>query len=207
MLPHPLPVRARAYLLCRSMRVRVPRNHESIKNTHWGSSGVIWYGNSMASRVFTQSFVVVGAIVEQGGKILLVKEAGKTDKGKWNQPAGWLDVGEDPLDAVRREVVEETGFQFEPTGLIGIYSLVREDLREKLGGTPHAVKIIFRGTIVGGALREPGGEIAELRWFTPGEIEAMDGSTLRDIDIKQEVWDYFAGRSYPLEILRHTVSQ
>ena len=68
----------------------------------------------MAERVFTQVFGVVGAIIEKEGKILLVKEAGTHDKGKWNQPAGWIDVGEDPIEMVKRELKEETGLDFNP---------------------------------------------------------------------------------------------
>ena len=56
----------------------------------------------MAERVFTQTFGVVGALVEKDGKILLVKEAKATaDNGKWNIPAGWLDVGENPIGGVK----------------------------------------------------------------------------------------------------------
>ena len=78
----------------------------------------------MVERVLTQTFAVVGAIIEKDEKILLVKEAGTRDKGKWNQPAGWIEVGQNPLVAVVKEVKEETGLDFEPTGLIGIYSTV-----------------------------------------------------------------------------------
>src|SRR4030043_154693 len=58
-------------------------------------------------RVYTQTFGVVGAILERNGKILLVKEAQGRGKGKWSQPAGWIDVGENPIDAVKRGVEEE----------------------------------------------------------------------------------------------------
>ena len=63
------------------------------------------------ARVFTQVFGVVGAIIERDSKFLLVKEhhPGHSAHGKWNQPAGWIDVGENPIDAVIREVREETG--------------------------------------------------------------------------------------------------
>ena len=57
-------------------------------------------------KCFTQPFVVVGAIIENNGKILLVKEAKKIARGLWNQPAGWLDQGEDMVEAVKREVKE-----------------------------------------------------------------------------------------------------
>jgi len=60
-------------------------------------------------RVFTQTFGVVGAIIEKEGKILLVKETKKVAKGLWNHPAGWIDVGENPFEAVKREVNEKVG--------------------------------------------------------------------------------------------------
>lgn len=157
----------------------------------------------MTQRIFTQTFGVVGAIIETDGKILLVRESVvKHDAGKWNQPAGWIDVGENPIDAVKREVKEETGLDFEPTGLVGVYSLHRADLIEKLGATPHAIKLIFRGK-VSGELMKGNEEISEVRWFTRREIEKAGVDFLRDLDIKQEVKDYFAGKSFPLDIIHH----
>ena len=84
-------------------------------------------GNDIHPRVFTQTFCIVGAIIERGGKILLVQEAQGHDRGKWNQPAGWVDPGEDPLIAVSREIKEETGFDFKPESIVGIYSIVNEE--------------------------------------------------------------------------------
>ena len=160
------------------------------------------------SRVYTQVFAVVGAIIEREGKFLLVKENQPThpDHGKWNQPAGWIDVEENPIDAVKREVKEETGYDFTPTHLLSVSSLVRKDQTKHFGATPHALKLVFVGSISKNA-GEIEDDVSEKRWFTPEEIGAMDAKTLRDVDIKRLVKDYLAGVRYPLEILRHTVAK
>lgn len=141
------------------------------------------------------------------GKVLLVKESGLPDKGKWNQPAGWPEVGEDLILAAKREVEEETGYEFTPTHFLGIYSLVRRDLTKIRGWTPHAIKLIFIGHISAEPVKKISSDVTEVKWFTPQEIEKMDITTLRDLDIKQMVKDYFSGRKYPLEIITHTVSE
>ncbi|MFA5746575.1 MAG: NUDIX domain-containing protein [Candidatus Paceibacterota bacterium] len=160
-------------------------------------------------RVFTQTFGVVGALLVKEGKVLLVKEAGRkgADGGKWSHPAGWIDVGEDVIAAAKREVEEETGYEFNPAHLLGIYSLVRKDLEKELGSSPHAIKLIF----IGGISDKPGkdlyDDISETKWFSPEEIEKMGPSELRDIDIKQMVKDYFSGKKYPIDIIRHAASE
>jgi 8-oxo-dGTP pyrophosphatase MutT (NUDIX family) len=158
-------------------------------------------------RVFSQSFCVVGAIIEKDGKIALVQESDskRADAGKWNQPAGWLDVGENPIEAVSREVEEETGFTFTPKAILGIYSLVREDISTPERGTPHAVKIIFVGDTDFSNQKTLHDDVSTIKWYAPEEIEAMDISTLRDVDIKKEVKDYFSSTRFPLEILNHTI--
>lgn len=158
----------------------------------------------MAKRVLTQTFGVVGAILEKDGKILLVKEAKEIAKGMWSHPAGWIDVGENPIKAVKREVKEETCFDFEPTHILGIYSLFKENLKQKFGVTPHGIKIIFIGKISNDGTVNLHDDVSETKWFTSEEIYQMDMDTLRDIDIKKMVKDYFAGKSYSLNLLTHT---
>jgi 8-oxo-dGTP diphosphatase len=160
----------------------------------------------MGNRVFTQTFGVVGAIIEKDGKILLVKEAAKdNDGGKWSHPAGWIDIGEHPAKAAQREVLEETGYEWDPVNLLGISSLVRKDAEAYLGALPHAIKLIFRGKITNETQHPLHDDVTETNWFTPQEIYAMDGNTLRDVDIKQMVKDYFNGQEVSLELLKHTI--
>ena len=163
----------------------------------------------MSERVYTQTFGAVAAMLERDGKFLLVKEQlgeGNPDTGKWSHPAGWTEVGEHPIEGIIREVKEETGYDFTPTHLLGVYSNVRRDISGPKG-TPHAIKVVFVGKISEqptGALND---DVSENRWFTLEEINAMDIDVLRTRDIKKMIRDYLAGKHYPLELITHTVQE
>ena len=45
----------------------------------------------------------------------------------------------------------------------------------------------------------------EVRWFALEDIEKMSRDELRDMDIVDEIKDYFAGRNFPLDLIRHNV--
>lgn len=159
-------------------------------------------------RVFTQTFGCSAAVIEKDGKFLLVKEANKgVDTGKWNHPAGWIEVGESPIETVVKEMEEETGYKFTPTGVLGIYSLVREDLVRLGEEVHHPIKIIFTGTISQERKEDLADDVSEIGWFTAEEIDKMDEQTLRDVDIKKIIKDYLKGKIYPLEIINHTIAK
>lgn len=64
--------------------------------------------------------VTVAAVVMHRDSYLMVEEA-PDDRAVINQPAGHLEHGETLLEAICREVLEETTRPFQPTGLIGVY--------------------------------------------------------------------------------------
>src|SRR5580698_5966357 len=64
--------------------------------------------------------VTVAAIVEKDGRFLVVEEEVHGQR-VLNNPAGHLEPGESFLDAVRRETLEETGWEFLPDTVTGIY--------------------------------------------------------------------------------------
>lgn len=64
--------------------------------------------------------VTVAAVVEHEGRYLLVEE--HTAAGlRLNNPAGHLEPGESPHDAVVREVLEETTCRFTPEAVVGVF--------------------------------------------------------------------------------------
>ena len=144
---------------------------------------------------FKQPFIVVGGLLEKGGKYLLVKESGGPDKGKWNIPAGILDMGENPVEGAAREIREETGFDFEATNILGIYA------GHKVNGGTYAIKIIVAGEF-GEEQSELYDDISETKWFSKDEILAMGPETLRTVDIKDMFEDYEAGIRYPLDLIK-----
>ena len=145
---------------------------------------------------------MVGCIIRKENKFLLVKEA-RIDKGLWNQPAGWLNKGENIVEGAKREAKEETGLKIKIKGLLGIYSLLKRN-HQKLKTDLHAIKIIFAAQTVGNKIKFNKDEIMEAKWFTKKEIEKMGKDQLRDMDIKIEVKNFVENKIYPLELIYHT---
>lgn len=84
-----------------------------------------------------------------------------------NQPAGHVEEGEAPLDAVVREVAEETGLPFVATGFVGAYPLRSASGKDFL-------RLCFTGHVPPGVAPAPRDrEILGCRWLTRKEIEAL----------------------------------
>src|SRR3569833_2910757 len=64
--------------------------------------------------------ITVAAVTETEGRFLLVEER-INRRLVFNQPAGHVEHGETLLEAVVREVREETAWGFEPRELLGVY--------------------------------------------------------------------------------------
>ncbi|MDH0745217.1 NUDIX hydrolase [Pseudomonas sp. GD03842] len=67
-----------------------------------------------------QPHITVATIVEDDGRFLFVEES-KNGKHVLNQPAGHLEPAETLREAAIRETLEETGWDVELTGVVGIY--------------------------------------------------------------------------------------
>ncbi|MDP9225047.1 MAG: NUDIX hydrolase [Actinomycetota bacterium] len=99
--------------------------------------------------------VGVGAIVAQDGRLLMVRRAKDPGRGLWSIPGGHVELGEYLMDAVRREVKEETDLDVEVRELIGILELPEED---------HLIILDYGATIVGPGRPTPGDDVDDARW-------------------------------------------
>ena len=79
----------------------------------------------------------IRAAVFENDKLLLVQE--RSD-GLWSLPGGWTDVDSSPAESVRREVVEESGFEVDVVSLIALHDKHKQDYLPQL---PHAYKTLF----------------------------------------------------------------
>lgn len=84
----------------------------------------------------------VAGIVMRDKMVLLTRHTYGAGKGKLIIPGGYVDWNETPQDAVRREVMEETGVQAEPTDIIGIRFNLKDwyviFMMNYIGGTPRS---------------------------------------------------------------------
>lgn len=139
--------------------------------------------------------MTVAAIVERDGRFLVVEEIADGEQ-VFNQPAGHLEPGEPLLDAVVREVREETGTRFLPESVIGIYRWVNP------GNEETHVRIAFHGRIEedddAPELDEP---IIARHWLSYDELRA-NRDRLRSPLVLGCIDDYRLGTRYPLELLR-----
>jgi 8-oxo-dGTP diphosphatase len=104
--------------------------------------------NSAAFRI-----AVSALLFDEQQRILL---AHRRDIDWWNLPGGGMELGETVEEAVKREVLEETGLKVEVEQLVGVYSKPQK----------QEVVLTFRCHKVGGALTATE-ESRECRYFVP----------------------------------------
>lgn len=113
---------------------------------------------------------VVAIIRNEKDQILFVQEVGKTT---WGFPAGAIELGETPAQAVVREVWEETGLNVVPKHLLGVFG--GEEFRWIYpdGNQVEYINFVFECTVKSGTLQPVDGEIANFRFYDPSSIPPL----------------------------------
>jgi 8-oxo-dGTP pyrophosphatase MutT (NUDIX family) len=113
---------------------------------------------------------VAGIVRNELGEVLLQN---KGNGEKWSLPAGAIELGEAPAEAVVREVWEETGLYVVPRKLLGVFG--GKDYRYQYPNG-HQVEynvVMFDCVIQGGELCPIDNETAELRYFSPNNMPEL----------------------------------
>ena len=138
--------------------------------------------------------MTVAAVIEQDGRYLLVRERSE-GRLVYNQPAGHLEDKESLLEAVMRETLEETGWQFEPLAVIGLYRWRHP------GSQATYMRVCFSGQVNTQLVAQPlDPDIEGVAWLDLEQIRAR-ADELRSPLVMRSIQDYRAGITHPLSLL------
>ncbi|MCF3125722.1 NUDIX domain-containing protein [Streptomyces arenae] len=148
------------------------------------------------------------AVCVENGRVLLAHHVAPGGDRTWTLPGGRVEHAEDPLDAVVREIAEETGCDAVVERLLGVDSRV-VPAADRRPGLPelHSVGVFYRARITGGRLRpEPNGETAASVWTPVPEVAGLCRSSLVDVGLALALTDPPTGHVAPVPVgglIRH----
>ncbi len=111
-------------------------------------------------------------MIEDRGRVLLVKRDIDPGRGLWGLPGGFVDWDEHPEQAMIRECREEVGVDVEPLELLTVLHILQED--------EGIVGLYYRARLVGG-IPVAADEVQEVGWFTPERLPPLAFTTHRNI--------------------------
>jgi 8-oxo-dGTP diphosphatase len=139
----------------------------------------------------------VGAVIvgeRAGGEpvVLLIRRAQEPLRGEWSLPGGVVELGETLEDAIRREVLEETGLAVEVLDTVLAFDRI---LRDEDGRVRyHYVLVDFLCRVSGGANTESAVACAtdalEARWAGAGELSGLTPLT---VEVIEKAWRMATG--------------
>jgi len=115
--------------------------------------------------------VAVGAAVFADQSVLLARRRHEPGKGRWSLPGGAVELGEPIVDALTRELREETSISIEIGGLLGVFDRIVYDPEKRV--KYHYVLVDYWGWIVSGSPR-PGSDISHVQWVPLGELDMFE---------------------------------
>jgi 8-oxo-dGTP diphosphatase len=113
-------------------------------------------------------------LIVRDGKVLLIRRGKEPYKDHWSLPGGGVEPGETVREAVKREVLEETGLDVD----VGLVAGYREEI---LGPHEHYLILAFHCTVTGGELCA-GDDAAECGYMDPNELaDVLTTPALSDV--------------------------
>jgi 8-oxo-dGTP diphosphatase len=114
---------------------------------------------------------VAAVIIDPAGQVLLQR---RSDDGKWGLPGGGIEPGDEPAEALVREIREETALEIVPERIVGVYSGPDFRVRYSNGDETMIVSITFACRPRAGEPRVNDDESLEIRYFSPDALPPME---------------------------------
>ncbi len=110
---------------------------------------------------FEDPKVAVAGLVTNKDKVLLVRRAVHPQINFWSLPSGFVEAGEMPDQALKREIIEETGLDSNVGELLQIEAL----------SAPHKQGIVLIYSVIASEMAvKPADDISEAAWFSTKTI-------------------------------------
>ena len=140
--------------------------------------------------------LIVAGVIEHEGRYLVIEEMAD-GKRVINQPAGRLEADESAAEGAMRETLEESGYLFNPTAIVGFYQWFHAEKNTLY------LRLAFTGELADHKPQQPiDPEILGVRWMSISELEA-EQDRHRSPYVLQCIRDHAAGTRFPLEIIRY----
>jgi len=107
----------------------------------------------------------VAVLIKDDNQVLLVQRSFDPKKGHWTLPSGFVDAGEDPKHAAKRECLEETGLEIKDIHLLDVVFS-----QEHPRGA--SILIIYKATVESGQLK-PGDDASQAAYFKVSDLPPL----------------------------------
>ena|SRR5688572_19094241 len=114
---------------------------------------------------FVDPKVAVAVLVEQDGRVLLVRRANEPFRGLWTVPGGFVNGGEDPAKAAARECLEETSLIVEVKRVLDVIAGLEHDRGADF-------LIVYEAEVISGSLI-PSDDADAAEWFTYDQLPQL----------------------------------
>lgn len=112
----------------------------------------------------------VAGVIFSDERVLMVRREQEPSKGEWSLPGGVVELGEPHVEALRREVYEETSVEIEVGGLIGVFDRIVRDHKERV--LYHYVIVDYWGWMISGRVHARS-DANQVHLFPVGEIDSL----------------------------------
>ncbi len=135
----------------------------------------------MDFRDYDTRLAAYAVVIDDQDRVLLALwNEGPTPQ--WTMPGGGVEFEETAAEGAVRELVEETGYDVELTGLLGVDSHLSTGRLDGSGRPLKSVRVVYSARVIGGTLRpEVDGTTDEARWIPLTDVDSLPRVGLVDI--------------------------